>query len=259
MSKTSAGNATSLKEAELLSVLMDHEKDAIYFKDPQSRFIRINRALATWYGLKDPKQAEGKSDADFFAPEFAKLTFDAEQEILRTGVPRIDIEEKLVWPDGRITWASATKVPLRDPAGKILGIFGLSRDTSAQLEAQKEIRQADALYRSLVDNLPQNFFRKDLEGKVVFANRQYCATLGKTLKELLGKTDHDLFPPELARKYREDDQRVLKTGVVLDTVEAHQPPGKGIIYVRVVKSPVLDSDRRAMGVQGIFWEVPASK
>jgi PAS domain S-box-containing protein len=259
MSKTSAGGAVPLKDADLLNVLMDHESDAVYFKDTQSRFIRINRALATWYGLKDPKDAVGKSDSDFFAPEFAKITSDAEQEIMRTGVPRIDIEEKLVWPDGRITWASTTKVPLRDPAGKILGIFGLSRDISALLEAKKEIRQADALYRSLVDNLPQNFFRKDMEGKVVFANRQYCATLGKPLKELLGKTDLDLFPPELARKYREDDERVLKTGIVLDTVEAHQPPGKGTIYVRVVKSPVLDSDRRTMGIQGIFWEVPASK
>jgi len=50
---------------------------------------------------------------------------------------------------------------------------------------------------------------------------------------------------------------VLQTGVAFDTVEAHKPPGKGIIYVRVVKTPVYDSDQRAVGVQGIFWEVPA--
>jgi hypothetical protein len=68
-----------------------------------------------------------------------------------------------------------------------------------------------------------------------------------------------LFPSKLARKYEEDNQRVLRTGLVLDTVEAHKPPGKGTIYVRVVKSPVLDSDLRVMGLQGIFWEVPASK
>lgn len=258
MAKTSARGA-SVQGSDHLDVLMDHVKEAVYFKDLKGRFLKINKVLAGWYGLKDPKKAVGKSDDDFFSANFAKLRSEADQEVAKTGIPKIDIEEKLVWPDGRITWASTTKVPLRDKKGKIVGTFGLSRDISGEIESQKEMRRADALYRSLVDNLPQNFFRKDLEGRVVFANRQYCATLGKTLKELLGKTDHDLFPPELARKYREDDARVLKTGVALDTVEAHQPPGKGTIYVRVVKTPVLDSDNRAMGVQGIFWEVPGGK
>ncbi|HYE98419.1 MAG TPA: PAS domain-containing protein, partial [Planctomycetota bacterium] len=68
--------------------------------------------------------------------------------------------------------------------------------------------------------------------------------------------DHDLFPPELARKYREDDARVMQTGVTLDTVEAHKAPGKPVVYVRVVKVPFTDADGRTVGVQGIFWEVP---
>jgi hypothetical protein len=81
--------------------------------------------------------------------------------------------------------------------------------------------------------------------------------MGIPLKDLIGKTDHDFFPDHLARKYREDDARVIQTGHPLDVIEAHQDPGKGVIYVRVVKTPVYDSEQRAVGVQGIFWEVPA--
>lgn len=249
-----------LTEGDLLHILLEQLPDAVYFKDAESRFVRINRTLASWYGLKNPDDAIGKTDADFFSPEFAKSSVEAEQEIMKTGVPAADVEEKLVWPDGRVTYTSTTRLPLRDPSGAVVGTFGIFRDIGPHLQAKKEIRRANALYSSLVDNLPQSFFRKDLEGRCTFANRQYLTKMGKTLKDIIGKTDFDFFPEHLARKYREDDARVIQTGKTLDVVEAHQPPGKKeVIYVRVVKSPVYDSDQRAVGVQGIFWEVPAGK
>ena len=251
--------AQPVSDPDLLRVLMDHLPDLIYFKDLESRYLRINRSLAAGYGLDDPAKAVGRSDADFYPKEFARATRDMEAEIIRTGEPRIDVEEKVVWPDGRMVWVSATKMPLRDPAGKVVGTFGVSRDISHLKQAQEEVRRSERLYRSLVDNLPQNFLLKDREGRLLFGNRAYCATVGRPLKELLGKTDHDLFPPELARKYCEDDARVMQTGVTLDTVEAHKSPGKPVVYVRVVKVPFADAEGRVVGVQGIFWEVPAEK
>jgi PAS domain S-box-containing protein len=246
----------SLSDGELLHILLEQLPDAIYFKDTESRYIRINRTLAAWYGLKSPEEAAGKTDASFFSPEFARTSDETEQEILKTGIPRVDVEEKLVWPDGRLIYTSTTRLPLRDSTGAVMGTMGIFRDIGPNLQAKKEIRRAEGLYRSLVDSLPQSFFRKDLEGRLSFANRQYCTTIGKPLKELVGKTDYDLFPEHLARKYREDDARVLQTGQALDVVEAHKPPGKDPIFVRVVKTPVYDSEQRAVGVQGIFWEVP---
>ena len=250
--------SSSLTDSDLIQILLEQLPDAIYFKDVDHRFIRVNRTLASWYGLKDPAEAVGKKDADFFTPELARSNDEAEDEILRTGIPRVDVEEKLVWPDGKVGWTSSTRLPLRDATGAVIGLLGIFRDIGPHLLAKKEIRRSEAMYRTLVDNLPQNFFRKDLEGRVVFANQQYCKTMGKPLKELVGKNDFDFFPEKLARKYREDDARVLQTGVALDVIESHKPPGKDIMYVRVVKTPVLDSDLRAVGVQGIFWEVPAA-
>jgi PAS domain S-box-containing protein len=252
-------NPVSLSDGELLQILLEQLPDAMYFKDAENRYIRINRTLAAWYGLKSPEEAVGKTDASFFSAEFARTSDEAEQEIRKTGLPRVDVEEKLVWPDGRVMVASSSRLPLRDASGDVIGTLGIFHDLGPHLQAKKEVRRAEAMYRSLVDSLPQNFFRKDLEGRLTFANRQYCATLGKSLKELLGKNDFDLFPERLARKYREDDVHVLQTGKALDVVEAHQPPGKGVIFVRVVKTPVYDSDQRAVGVQGIFWEVPSQE
>src|SRR5258705_532088 len=82
----------------LVETLMDHIPDHIYFKDRQSRFIRINRAMAQRFGLGDPAKAIGKTDFDFFTAEHAQQAFDDEQEIVRTGKSMVDREEKETWP-----------------------------------------------------------------------------------------------------------------------------------------------------------------
>ncbi|HYF00655.1 MAG TPA: EAL domain-containing protein, partial [Planctomycetota bacterium] len=96
---------------------------------------------------------------------------------------------------------------------------------------------------------------KDLDGRLTFVNRKFCETLGKPAEELLGKGDFDLFPVELARKYRDDDRRVIKTGQMIETVEEHAPPGKERLVVRVIKAPLRDARGYIVGVQGLFWDV----
>jgi two-component system, sensor histidine kinase and response regulator len=79
--------------------------------------------------------------------------------------------------------------------------------------------------------------------------------LKQSLEKLLGKTDFDLFPEELARKYRLDDQRVLDSGRECRDVEQHRTPDGEMIYVEVMKGPVIDASGVVSGVQCIFWEV----
>jgi diguanylate cyclase (GGDEF)-like protein/PAS domain S-box-containing protein len=242
------------QDARLLRLLMDHLPDAIYFKDAQSRFTRVNRAETAWLGLADSDLAVGKSDADFFPAEFAALTRALEIEIMRTGRPVLDQVEELRCPDGRHRWVSASKLPLLDEDGRVVGIFGLSRDISSHRADQVRLGDTEALYHSLVDTLPQNVFRKDLDGRLTFVNRKYCETTGMSCEVLLGKTDFDLYPAELARKYREDDLRVVTAGRLIEAVEEHQPPGRERRFIRVLKSPVRDARGYILGVQGVFWD-----
>ena len=120
---------TARKRAEhLLTTLMENLPDKIYFKDKASRFVLVNRAKLAKHGLTDMAQMMGKTDFDFFPEERAQQAFDDEQRIMRTGEPLEDQEEKDVWPDGRETWVSTTKLPLLDESGRVVGTFGLSRD-----------------------------------------------------------------------------------------------------------------------------------
>lgn len=120
---------------------------------------------------------------------------------------------------------------------------------------EQALRDSEALYQSLVQSLPQNIFRKDRHGRVTFGNQRYCDTLKLPLEQLLGKTDFDLFPVELARKYTRDDQQVLATGEAFETVEQHHLPNGADIYVQVVKTPVYDAKGEVVGTQGMFWDV----
>ena len=115
------------KEQQFLHALMDNIPDHIYFKDPDSRFLRINRAHARWLGLENPDDAVGKSDFDYFSAEHARQAYEDEQRIMATGKPMIGVEEKETWEDGEETWVSTTKVPLIDPKGRVYGLVGISR------------------------------------------------------------------------------------------------------------------------------------
>ncbi|MBN2312447.1 MAG: response regulator [Sedimentisphaerales bacterium] len=130
----------------------------------------------------------------------------------------------------------------------------LKHEISQRERAEKKIKDSQALYSSLVENLPVHVLRKDVNGRFTFANRSFCDLLGKPLKEIIGKNDFDFFPEELARKYCQDDQRVLETGELLETVEENKSDGE-TRYVHVMKSAVRDAGGSITGVQVIFWDV----
>ena len=125
-----------------LKNLLENHPDHIYFKDAESRFLRITPSMAKWFHLKSPEEAIGKTDFDFFTHEHAVIAFNEEKEIMRTGKPLVGVEEKETWPDGTFTWVTTTKLPLRDNEGKIVGTFGISRDITTHKQAELALHDA---------------------------------------------------------------------------------------------------------------------
>ncbi|HEU0040380.1 MAG TPA: PAS domain-containing protein, partial [Verrucomicrobiae bacterium] len=156
--------------------------------------------------------------------------------------------------DRSIIWISENARVVRDSRGDALYYEGTVEDITEHKRAEQAVRDSEVLYHSLVESLPQNIFRKDREGRFTFGNMKFCATLGKAPEEIIGKTDADIFPAELAAKYQRDDHRVLDTGETFETVEEHQT-AHGKIYVQVIKTPLYDAVGNIIGVQGMFWDV----
>jgi PAS domain S-box-containing protein len=128
-----------------------------------------------------------------------------------------------------------------------------------EAEERRKRKQTEALYHSLVEHLPQNVFCKDAAGRFTFANQRFCQALGKPLADIVGKTDADLFPPELARKHEQDDARVLQTGQMLETVEENPTADGKKLYAQVIKTPLHDARGKIAGLQGIFTDITERK
>jgi diguanylate cyclase (GGDEF)-like protein/PAS domain S-box-containing protein len=245
-------------EQYLMDTLMYNVPAHIYFKDRKSRFIRVNTAQAQFFRLDDPKQAVGKTDFDFFTNEHAQQAYNDEQEIIRTGQPisKEERETRHGFPD---KWVSTTKLPLRDKDKKIIGTFGISVDITEHKQVEEALNESKLLFHRLIESLHQNIYAKDVDGRFIFANQRYCATEGRSLEEIVGKTDFDLHPPELAEKYRMDDLRVIENGQTLELEEEHQPLGKERFFVQVIKTPFYYSAGQPAGILGIFWDITERK
>ena len=172
-----------VEERHLLYTLMDNLPALIYFKDRESHFTRINKAHAKLFGLSDPAQAVGKSDFDFFTAEHAQEAYRDEQEIIRTGQPLVDREEKETWSDGRVTWASITKMPLRDANGNIIGTFGVSRDITERKRAEAEhVRLVTAIEQSA-----EAVVITKTTGDIEYVNPAFTRITGYSCEEVLGQ------------------------------------------------------------------------
>ena len=126
------------RERFLLKTLMDNLPDSIYFKDKESRFIAVNRAMAVLFGMEDPGDLLGKTDADLFASEHAQAgPLRDELKILRTGQPLVNIEEKETWPDGMRRGFPLQSCRYEIPTETSSALL-VSRATSRRRSEQKE-------------------------------------------------------------------------------------------------------------------------
>jgi PAS domain S-box-containing protein len=131
------------QEQFLMHSLMGNVVDQIYFKDLNSKFVRVSQNVAKRFGYENASDIIGKSDFDFFSQEYAENALKSEMQIIETGQPIVDVEEKEIWPDGRVTWVSTTKMPFYDNLGNLVGTFGVSRDITERKNDEISLLQRE--------------------------------------------------------------------------------------------------------------------
>ena len=169
-------------DQDLLDVFLERIPDNVFFKDINSRFVRISNSMAEYCGLTNPSQAINKTDADIFSKEHAKQALTDEREIIRTGQPIIEKEEKETWPDGHETWVLTTKVPLKNRSGGIIGTMGIAHNITDRKQAELRVRHM-AMHDS-VTGLPNRLLLEERLAQAITTARRDGSTLAVLLMDL---------------------------------------------------------------------------
>ena len=251
------------REKVLMDAMMNNFPEYIYFKEINSRFLRISKVLATEvFGLTDPKEAIGKSDFDFFPREHAQKDYAEEQEIIKSGKPVVNHEVKTEWADGSVSWASITKLPLRDEHGQIIGTFGISRNITEHRKAVIELERANVLMGAMMNNFPEYIYFKDLNSRFLRVSKVLATDVfGLTdPKEAIGKSDFDFFPREHAQKDYAEEQEIIKSGKPIIDHEVKTEWADGSVsWSSITKMPLCDENGQTIGTFGISRNITERK
>lgn len=129
-------------ERHLLRLLIDNIPMFIYFKNERSEYAVINQVMIDSLGLSTHEEAVGRHDRDFFAVELSEAAGEDERLIMKNQKPLLNKLEEIPWRDGRTSYHLSSKFPWLDSEGKVLGIFGVSSDVTALIEAQNKLSAA---------------------------------------------------------------------------------------------------------------------
>jgi PAS domain S-box-containing protein len=130
-----------LYERNLLYALMDNQPDRIFFKDADLRFIKISKEQARALGLASPAHAIGKTLDELQPGDASRRAMDRERSVLQSGKPLMAQVEKSVDASGRAHWDSVSNAPITDDAGACVGLVGIARDITPEIELQQHLQQ----------------------------------------------------------------------------------------------------------------------
>ena len=240
-----------------VDMLMENVPSNIYFKDRDSRFVRVNRSQAKWGGMGNPTDMVGKSDHDFFDPIHADQALADEKKILETGKPIVGYVERDTFPNGEEAYMLTTKMPFRDRSGKIIGTFGISNNVSELVETQQTLERERNVLRALVDSIPDQIFIKDANGEFTLVNKAFTELVERDHPdEVLGHTDADFFTREFADEMVDEERRILESGEPMFNMErARQTRNGEERTVVTTKVPLPDENGEPYAIVGMTRDV----
>jgi PAS domain S-box-containing protein len=149
-------------------------------------------------------------------------------------------DTEVLWrKDGTSFHVGYTSMPVHNDKKKVEGVVVTFRDITALKESEAALRESEERFQAFMNFSPTVAFLKDDKGRYLYVSRQFEEKLHIQMADCLGKTDHQLFPPEVACIFTENDQRVLKSKKILEVEETTLDEAGSVRYWWVMKFPVL--------------------
>ena len=224
---------------------------------PSGQIIQANRAFCDFLGY---------SESEFIGQTVLSITYPEDREsssmILRQSMesrtPIQRFEKRYLHKSGQVLWGEISSVLICDAQGKPSYFIAQVLEITERKRAEESLRQSEERYRQLVDSTPDVIYILDKTGKLLYANRVAGAYFGVSSASLVGKTQHDLFPPEKATSHVESIQRCFETGNITDS-ETLYCFGDREVWLNVRSIPLRDKHGQITSLMGICRDITNRK
>ncbi len=255
-----------------LNAIVNASIDCIITMNPEGKIIQFNPAAERTFGYQD-REVIGKEMGELFIPpsvrERQKRSFQIYQATGGGSMLGTRVEVPAYRKDGTEFIAEMSTQPLTLEGELVFTLFlrditerkraegALQREVEQRRQFEEALRRERDLLKTLMDNLPVFIFAKDVAGTFTMANAELVHALGLTSdSDVLGKTDAELFPPDLAERFRADDAILTRTGQpLINREERITGTGGGEQWFLTTKVPLRDSWGKAEGLVGISRDI----
>ena len=246
-----------LHERSHLQTLFKAIPDLVWIKDINGVYLSCNPRFENFFGATE-EEIIGKTDYDFLEKSLAESFRIHDQKVIQSGNININEEKVSFASDGHEEILHTTKVPIYDDFGNINGVMGVSRNITEMKNIQKELEKKEHYQRALLDNFPFMVWLKDEQSRFLALNQPMANICGfSSTEDLIGKTDYDIWPKDLADAYHQDDMQILtsqKSKMIEEPIETF----KGRIWSETYKSPV-SVDGKVIGTVGFSRDITDRK
>jgi PAS domain S-box-containing protein len=188
----------ALRESrQMLQSIIDHIPQAVFWKDENLDYLGCNLKFAADAGLNLPAEIIGKNDYEMPWQHRANRYHVEDRQVMAEGNPKLNFEEEIINSKGEPIWLRTSLIPLRDDAGRVIGVLGIYENITPQKQIEKALRESEERYRTLVENAPVGIFITGNNFEYLYVNDEMCSLFGYPRHEMLGKDFRELLTPEM--------------------------------------------------------------
>ncbi len=250
------------QQTNILQSVLTSIADGVVVADTSGKFLFYNPAARRILGTGPTESGPGGWSEHFgvFLPDMTTPFPSEDLPLARAirGEPSDDVEmfiRHAELPEG--VWLSITGRPLQAEDGRMWGGVVVFNDTTARRRSQEELKSERNLLRTLIDQLPELIFLKDVEGRYLLANAALMRVQGaSSLEEVVGRDDFAFYPKEQAEQYRRGDAEVFQSGEpLINHEEPVVDPDGNLAWISTTKVPLRDAHGAITGLVGISHEI----
>lgn len=251
-------DALRLRES-YLSAIIENQRGLLWLKDRDGRFLAVNSKFANACGLDNPEFIVNKTDLDVWPRELAERYIADDNKVIQSK-NQYTVEE-LISDKGDIHWFETFKTPIIDKQGMVIGTTGYSHDITERKQMEESLQNERNILRTLIDTLPDKIYIKDTEGRFIICNQTTAVRMGASNPEdIIGKSDFELIPHELAEQFHADEQEIIQSGRPLINHEEPLDQLSGTTrWNLVTKVPFRDKYGNIKGIVGSARDITEQK